>query len=125
MLGLASFFIAITALLHIFFFKLESLDFMKPRTLKRFALTPEDGIVVKIWAFNQGFYNLFLAIGLVYALDQMHRGHPNEGKVLAQFILLAITGAGLVLGYSAPQKKVAAAVQALPALIGFLLTLFL
>jgi putative membrane protein len=125
MLNLASLFIAITALLHAFFFKLESLDFMKPRTLQRFQLTPQDASVVKIWAFNQGFYNLFLACGLAYALDLLHGGHPVEGKVLAQFILLAITGAGLVLGFSAPQKKVAAAVQALPALIGFVLTLLL
>ncbi len=120
MLFLCTLFIAITALLHILFFKLESLDFMKERTLKKFGLNAEQGEVAKVWAFNQGFYNLFLALGLVYAAILLHTGQAEAGKILARFILLSITGAGAVLFFSARQKYAAALVQSVPALIGFL-----
>jgi len=125
MLILCTLFISITAILHVLFFKLESIDFMKARVLKRFGLTIEQGAVVKVWALNQGFYNLFLALGLGYSIYLLHGTHFESGKTLAQFILLSISGAGFVLLLSAPKKFPAALAQAVPALTAFLLTLFL
>jgi putative membrane protein len=115
----------LTALLHCFFFKLESVDFMKTKVLRRFGLKEHEGAVVKIWAFNQGFYNLFLALGLFYALYLIQLANNSSGILLAQFILLTIFGAGLVLLISAPKKYVAAMMQAVPAAIGFIASLFL
>jgi len=116
----SAFFMGITAILHILFFKLESIDFMKPETLKRFGLDEHSGEFVKTWAFNQGFYNLFLAIGLIYSIFLLFKGNVERGVTLASFILLTITGAGLVLYISVPEKFSAALIQAIPAIIALI-----
>ncbi len=118
-------FVAVTALLHVMFFKLESVDFMKARVLKRFGLNHDQGVIVKVWAFNQGFYNLFLAFGLFYSLFLVHGDRIESGIVLAQFILVTLTGAGFVLLVSAPKKYPAALAQSVPALLGFVTSFFL
>lgn len=122
MLIVATIFIGVTAAFHILFFKLESLDFMSPSTLKKFGVSAEHAPAVKLWAFNQGFYNLFLALGLGYALYLLHGANPAGGILLARFILLTIVGAGMVLGFSSPSKFPAAMIQATPALLGLLAT---
>ena len=64
MTALALIFASIAALLHVLFFKLESLDWRKPKTWKTFGLESQaDADTTASLAFNQGFYNLFLAIG--------------------------------------------------------------
>ena len=60
MRSLAKIFIALTGIFHILFFKMESIDFMKPEVFERFGLTLESASYVRIWAFNQGFYNCLL-----------------------------------------------------------------
>jgi putative membrane protein len=117
---LAIIFIILTGLFHCLFFKLESLDFMKPKGLKKFGLSQEEGEIAKVWAFNQGFYNLFLALGLFYSAYLLTSDVAANGKMLASFILLTIVGAGVVLFFSTP-KKLPAIIQAVPALIGFVL----
>ncbi len=119
--NLAHGFILITAILHCLFFKLESIDFMKPKILRKFGLNNESGGYVKIWALNQGFYNLFLALGLFYSIYLLRSGSIESGRMLASFILLSISGAGLVLFLSARGKVVPALVQGVPALLGFIL----
>ena len=58
-----SVFVSIAALIHVYIFVLESLCWPRPATWKTFGLkSPADADVVKPMAFNQGFYNLFLAI---------------------------------------------------------------
>ena len=114
------FFLSLSALLHIVFFKIESIDFMKPEVLARFKLNETSGSFVRVWAFNQGFYNLFLAIGLFYSLYLLYKKEHRTGKTLANFILLTIVGAGCVLYFSAPNSTLGAALQAMPALFGFL-----
>ena len=114
------FFLSLTALLHIAFFKLESIDFMQPEVLERFKLNETSGELVRVWAFNQGFYNLFLAIGLLYSQYLIYKKDYITGKSLANFILLTIVGAGCVLYFSAPNSRLGAVLQATPALIGFL-----
>lgn len=52
----------IAALVHAWFFVLESLWFMRPRVFRRFGLASEsDARIVRSFAYNQGFCNLFLA----------------------------------------------------------------
>jgi len=120
-----SFFVVLTALLHGLFFKLESVDFMKERVLRRFGLTAEQGACVRVWALNQGFYNLFLALGLLYSLFLVHGDRMESGTLLARAILLMLTGAGVVLLVSVPKKYSAALVQAVPAFLGFVSSFFL
>lgn len=123
--NLASIFIFITAVLHCLFFKLESIDFMKTSVLKKFGLTKEEGIIVKIWAFNQGFYNLFLALGLFFSLFLLNTNQSEKGILLSSFILLTIISAGVVLLYSSPKSYPAALLQSLPALTALIAVLCL
>jgi putative membrane protein len=52
----------LAALLHVYIFVMESLTWTSPRTRATFGTTPETAETTKELAFNQGFYNLFLAI---------------------------------------------------------------
>ncbi len=113
--------IGITAALHILFFYTESINFMDPATLEKFGLSPEQGLVVKLWAFNLGFYNLFLAFGLLFSIYLVYKGLIKEGKLLATYLLLFIVGAGIVLYISEPGLLRIALTQALPALISLIL----
>ncbi|WP_431950531.1 DUF1304 domain-containing protein [Nocardia lijiangensis] len=60
----------LAALLHGYIFVLESLRFAEPKVYAgTFRVERGDLAAVQPWAFNQGWYNLFLAIGtLVGAL---------------------------------------------------------
>ena len=54
----------LAAALHVFIFTMESVTWTKPATWKRFSIASQaDAETTKPLAYNQGFYNLFLAIG--------------------------------------------------------------
>ena len=54
----------LAAALHVYIFTMESLTWTKPATWKRFGVASQaDAETTKPLAYNQGFYNLFLAIG--------------------------------------------------------------
>ena len=54
----------LAAALHVYIFTMESLTWTTPATWKRFGLASQaDAETTKPLAYNQGFYNLFLAIG--------------------------------------------------------------
>ena len=50
------------ALLHVYIWVLESFRWTEPATRKTFGTSAADAVVTKPLAYNQGFYNLFLAI---------------------------------------------------------------
>ena len=50
------------ALLHVYIWVLESFRWTEPATRKTFGTSAADAEVTKPLAYNQGFYNLFLAI---------------------------------------------------------------
>jgi putative membrane protein len=121
MTALALIFTAVAALLHVLFFKLESLDWRKPRTWKTFGLKSQaDADTTASLAFNQGFYNLFLAIGaatgavVVAASDS----HDSIGWTLIVFACGSMLAASLVLIASGGRPFArAAAIQGVPALV--------
>lgn len=54
----------LAAALHVYIFSMESLTWTQPATWKRFGVASQsDAETTRPMAFNQGFYNLFLAIG--------------------------------------------------------------
>jgi len=54
----------LAAALHVYIFTMESLTWTRPATWKRFGVASQsDAETTRPMAFNQGFYNLFLAIG--------------------------------------------------------------
>ncbi|MFN3922777.1 MAG: DUF1304 domain-containing protein [Pseudarthrobacter sp.] len=62
---LASLFCALLAgALHVYIFTMESVTWTRPATWKRFGVaTQADAETTRPLAYNQGFYNLFLAVG--------------------------------------------------------------
>jgi len=102
--------IAFVALEHAAFFVLESFLFKTPLGLKIFKLTPAQAAASSVFAFNQGFYNAFLAAGLVWGLAAA----PEIGTPVKTFFLACVAVAGIVGGLSA--SRAIFLVQALPAL---------
>ena len=108
---------ALAALVHVYIFVLESVRWEDPATRRVFGTTEEVAALTRPLAYNQGFYNLFLAI--VTAAGVALVG-SNEDAAVA--LLCAGTGsmlaAALVLVTSDRSKARAAVVQgALPGVV--------
>lgn len=101
----------LAALLHVYIFFMESLWWTTDKVRATFGSTPEDAEATKEMAFNQGFYNLFLAIatlaGVVF--------HMAGGATIGSTLIFTGTGsmllAALVLIISSPSKASAAIKQ--------------
>ena len=92
---------------------MESLWFMRPHIHKRFgAATREDAEARRLFAFNQGFYNLFLAFGVFIGLAMLHAGgNPVVGETLVLCSCASMLGAAIVLFFSAGRRMLRAAVM--------------
>ena len=110
MLTVAAVLAVLAALLHVYIWVLESLRWEAPATRATFGISAEQAAQTKQLAFNQGFYNLFLAvvavIGVVLLGPERHAGvalvAAGTGSMLA---------AALVLGLSDRSKLRAAVTQ--------------
>ena len=108
----------VAAAIHVWFFVLESLIFARPPVWGRFGLrSAEAAEAVRPMAFNQGFYNLFLAAGVVAGLLLVASGHQPAGCAIVVFACGCMLGAGVVLGTTNRRLAAAAALQAVPPLI--------
>lgn len=66
---IGSILIAIAAVIHVAIFAMESVLWSKPSVWRRFGLRDQgDADTVRPMAYNQGFYNLFLAGGALVGL---------------------------------------------------------
>src|SRR5690348_11657214 len=92
---------------------MESLWFMQPKIHKRFgAATTSDAEARRLFAFNQGFYNLFLAVGVFIGLGLLHAGrNPVVGQTLVLFGCASMLAAAVVLLSSAGRRMLRAAVM--------------
>ncbi|UVO12429.1 DUF1304 domain-containing protein [Mycobacterium sp. SMC-11] len=119
-------FAALAAVLHVYIFALESLSWTSPRTRAVFGTTAEEAETTKALAFNQGFYNLFLAIVTVVGIAAVSLDHNTVGLALIFAGVGSMLAAALVLVTSSPDKARAAVVQgAFPAVAVALLALSL
>lgn len=115
-------FAGLAALLHVYIFVMESLTWTSPRTRATFGTTAEEAETTKLLAFNQGFYNLFLAIGVIVGLILLLTGGSVQaGFAAAIFGLLSMVLAAIVLLSSNPKLARSAAIQGLAPLIGVVL----
>lgn len=108
-------FALLAALVHLLIFALESVWFGRPVIYHRFgAATPADAEARRLFAFNQGFYNLFLALGVTIGLVLLHTSDdPTPGRTLILFSCASMAGAGLVLAASGGRAmRRAATIQA-------------
>lgn len=114
--------IGVAALVHLYIFYLESIAWSKPKTWKAFGLRSQaEADIVRPMAFNQGYYNAFLALGAIAGLVLMAAGLAEAGTALALFAALSMVLAATVLITSSPKLARAAALQGAPPLIGIVL----
>ncbi|KQQ92907.1 hypothetical protein ASF62_14010 [Leifsonia sp. Leaf325] len=115
--------LSIAALIHVYIFVLESVRWTEPSTRKTFGTTAETAEITKGLAFNQGFYNLFLAIILAVGVVFLAAGSLEIGAALAFASAGSMVAAALVLILSDRSKARAAMVQASAPLLGLVLLL--
>ena len=116
----------LAAAIHVWFFVLESLLFARPGVAARFGLTtPEQVAAVRPMAFNQGFYNLFLAVGIAAGVAQIAGGAEVAGRSIILFGCLVMVWAGIVLLLTSPRLARAALLQLVPPLIAIVATFVL
>jgi putative membrane protein len=110
---------AVAAGIHVLIFVLESVLFARPFVWRRFGVASQrDAGVVRMWALNQGFYNLFLALGAVAGLVAVALGHRAVGTALVAVTMASMAGAGVVLLATGGRAYLrAAAMQAAPPLV--------
>jgi len=104
---------ALAGMIHVLFFVMESLLWTKPQVRKSFDMSEEQAQTTKLLAFNQGFYNLFLALGAFAGLWLIGSGRTSQGLVLVSFTCLCMVAAAIVLASSSPRMLRGAAMQAL------------
>ena len=121
----AQVFVGLAALLHVLFFVMESVLFMRPDVHRRFGLrTREEAELVRPMAYNQGFYNLFLAVGALFGVVwAAGEGADTGGAAVAGFACAVMLGAAVVLVTTSRRFLPAALVQGLPPLVALLLIL--
>lgn len=104
----------LVALLHIYFMVLEMFLWTKPYGRRVFNLTEEKAQLTKSLAANQGLYNGFLALGLLWGVAE-----GPAGIQLRLFFLGCVIVAGIFGSITASRKILY--VQALPAAIAVVL----
>jgi len=115
--------LGIGAVVHVVIFVLESLLWSRPNVWRSFGLrTAEAAANVRPMAFNQGFYNLFLALGVIIGVVLIVATAAQQAGItllLASGISMVL--AATVLIVSSPKLARAAAIQGLAPLFGVVL----
>jgi len=113
---IANILVALVALLHVYFLILEMFLWTKPTGLKTFGNSLEKARGSAVLAANQGLYNGFLAIGLLWGLIHPVSGFGFQIKV---FFLLCVIAAGVYGAISVSRRILF--VQAAPAALALIL----
>lgn len=108
----------LAALIHVYIFVLESIGWTGRRARAIFGTTEQEAEATKALAFNQGFYNLFLAIMIALGIVFVAAGQTAVGATLVFAGAGSMVAAGLVLLLSDRSKASAALKQLVPPLLG-------
>lgn len=107
----------LAALVHVLIFYLESIAWTGSRARAAFGTSPEEAEATRELAFNQGFYNLFLAVAVLLGIVVAATGSLAVGATLVLTGVVSMTAAATVLLLSSPRLAGAALKQGvLPAL---------
>lgn len=111
-------FAGLAAVIHVYIFILESLRWDRASTRAAFGIHSDaEAAATKPMAFNQGFYNLFLAILTLMGMAFVLGSSTTIGATLIFAGTGSMVAAGLVLLLSSPKLARAALTQlATPAL---------
>lgn len=120
LLIIGSVFLFVAALVHLLIFFVESVLWTKPRVWQRFGVKSQaDADTLKPVMYNQGFYNVFLALGAGVGLVMMGSENWVQGGVaLTMFAGLSMLLAAIVLLISNRKLWRAALIQGAAPLLG-------
>jgi putative membrane protein len=120
LLAIGAVLVGLAGLIHVFIFVLESVLWGRPSTWKRFGVKSQgEADVLRAFAYNQGFYNVFLALGAGAGVVMIASANvKSEGIALSIFVLLSMLLASIVLVTSNPKLARAAATQGVIPLLG-------
>ena len=91
-------FAILAALLHVYIWTMESLTWKQPKTWKRFGLESQaEADTTSPMAYNQGFYNLFLAVGVIVGAALILTDKETVGWSLVVFGCATMILAAVVL----------------------------
>ena len=114
-------FASLAAILHVLFFLMESLFFMNPKVYKTFgAKSGEEANILRLLYFNQGFYNLFLALGIFGGVILLNGIYAAAGKGIILFSCGNMFLASVVLLISKPKMLRGVLIQGLCPVIAIL-----
>ena len=114
----------LAGLVHGYIFFLESIAWTSPRVRRIFGIANEaDALATRALAFNQGFYNLFLAIGAIIGVVLVVAGNGQVGWPITVFATASMLGAAVVLLGTGRRYLNAAFVQGSLPLISLLFAL--
>ena len=118
-------FVFLASVIHLGIFLMESVLWSRPGVWRRFGLrSQQDADTVQPMAFNQGFYNLFLAAGAGTGLVLLgSTAWTQAGVAIAVFACASMVLAAVVLVTSSPRLARAAVVQGAAPLTGLVLLL--
>jgi putative membrane protein len=121
MIAAALIFAGLAALLHVYIWVMESLTWTSARTRATFGITEEEAQATKELAFNQGFYNLFLAVITAVGITIGGFGYYDAATALIFAGTGSMLAAAVVLLASSPDKARAAITQGTLPLIAIVL----
>jgi len=117
-------FALIAAAIHVLFFVLESVLFRRPFAWRTFGIRhQQDADTTHDWALNQGFYNLFLAVGVVVGVLLQASGDTATVAAGVGMVLLgtgSMVGAAVVLLVTKPALLRGVAIQGIAPLLAIL-----
>ena len=116
MSAMANVVVGVVALVHVYILVLEMFLWETPTGLRVFGQTKEAAAASKVLAANQGLYNGFLAVGLMWGLSL-----GADGTDVKVFFLACVLVAGVYGALTASRRILF--VQAIPAAIGLALVL--
>ncbi|TQL68626.1 putative membrane protein [Nocardioides albertanoniae] len=111
---------AVAALLHVYIFVMESLTWTSEKTRAVFGTSAAEAEATRELAFNQGFYNLFLAIVTAVGMILFALDATEAGTALMLAGVGSMAAAAAVLFVASPDKRSAALKQGVVPLLAVL-----
>lgn len=102
---------ALAAVLHVYLFYLESVAWTSREARRIFRTTPQEAEQLRLLAFNQGFYNLFLALLVGIGAGAYALGSTTVGLTLMLAGVASMLAAAAVLALSSRAHRRAAVQQ--------------
>ncbi|MBT1193478.1 DUF1304 domain-containing protein [Rhodococcoides kroppenstedtii] len=117
MTALATIAALVAAAIHTYIFVLESVTFESAGRRVFGVRDDAEARIVRRWAFNQGWYNLFLAVGAAVGALVLAFGNGHVGAALVLFACGSMAGAASVLAATDRALLRPAAIQGGPSAV--------